>query len=430
MLQKMLLIFLSLGCVGLFADGVQPAGSGTEADPYQVATLDNLLWVSTTDSSWTSHFIQTANIYAAYTQNWNDGEGFSPIGVDLNSFHGNYDGQNHTIASLYINRPLLKVQGLFGKIYSATIENLGLTTVDVTGYSMVGGLVGICSHSTVNNCYSVGCMCGTGDCTGGLVGRNSFTTVSNCYSAGNVSGGEDTSGLVGWNVYSTISNCYSTGSVSGTGNNTGGLAGWNYDSTINNCYSTGSVNGAGDYTGGLIGRNFGNSTVSDSFWDMETSGQATSAAGTGLTTAEMQTPATFTDAGWDFVGETANGTDDYWDIDGINNDGYPYLSWQDFVGIDEDIFPEPETALQAAFPNPFNPTTTIKFSVQAGELATLEIFNLRGQLVKLYPVFRAGKHEVIWDGADNTGNCVASGVYFYRLQSDTALRVRKMLLLK
>jgi hypothetical protein len=59
---------------------------------------------------------------------------------------------------------------------------------------------------------------------------------------------------------------------------------------------------------------------------METSGQATSDGGVGKTTAEMQTATTFLEAGWDFVGETANGTEDIWDIcEGID---YPKLAWQ------------------------------------------------------------------------------------------------------
>jgi len=72
-------------------------------------------------------------------------------------------------------------------------------------------------------------------------------------------------------------------------------------------------------------------TVTASFWDIDTSGQATSAGGTGKTTVQMQTQSTFTDAGWDFVGETANGTDDIWRmcVDGVE---YPKLYWQFMLG--------------------------------------------------------------------------------------------------
>ncbi|MHC4243364.1 MAG: GLUG motif-containing protein, partial [Planctomycetota bacterium] len=66
------------------------------------------------------------------------------------------------------------------------------------------------------------------------------------------------------------------------------------------------------------------------FWDIETSGQTNSAGGIGKTTAEMQTASTFLEAGWDFVGETANGTDDIWKIsEGLD---YPRLWWEKYSG--------------------------------------------------------------------------------------------------
>jgi hypothetical protein len=67
-------------------------------------------------------------------------------------------------------------------------------------------------------------------------------------------------------------------------------------------------------------------TVIRSFWDIKTSGRTTSVGGTGKTTAEMQTTSTYLDAGWDFVDETANGTEDIWWIDEGND--YPRLWWE------------------------------------------------------------------------------------------------------
>jgi len=96
-------------------------------------------------------------------------------------------------------------------------------------------------------------------------------------------------------------------------------------SKIEMCYSTGVVTGS-SYVGGLLGY-LGSGIVTDSFWDTQTSGQATSAGGTGRTTAQMQTESTFTDAGWDFVGETTNGTEDIWDMP--VGGGYPILFWQE-----------------------------------------------------------------------------------------------------
>ncbi|MCD4828147.1 MAG: T9SS type A sorting domain-containing protein [Candidatus Cloacimonetes bacterium] len=436
-MRKLLLFALLLAVTGLWADGVQPDGSGAEDDPYQVATLDNLLWVSTNDSSWTSHFVQTADIDATDTQNWNDGEGFSPIGIEMATFTGAYNGQMHVIDDLYINRPSTYYQAFLGNTAGAIIENLGITNVDVTGYYCTGGLIGASENSIISNCYSTGSMSGNFD-TGGLVGLNGDnSTVSNCYSTGSVNGEYDVGGLVGWNSESYVNNCYSTGSVNGV-ETVGGLVAWNDDSYVSNCYCTGSVNGVED-VGGLVG--FTSTSVNNCFWDTETSGQSSSADGTGKTTAEMQDVATYTslatpglDSPWDFIGNPFDdiGNEDYWDIDGTTNSGYPFLTDVP-VGIDDDgAVPEPISAitLHPAFPNPFNPTTTIKFSVAKRQSATLKIFNLRGQLVKSYPAFAGGNHEVVWDGADNSGRGVASGVYLYRLQSDSAQQVRKMALLK
>jgi hypothetical protein len=169
---------------------------------------------------------------------------------------------------------------------------------------------------------------------GGLVGYNSsWCAITNSYSTGNVSGENQVGGLVGDNYWNgKITNCYSTGSVVGN-LLVGGLVGWNRNnSKITNSYSTGSVEGA-ENVGGLVGKNtwcvyLGNcyeDKVLDSFWDIETSGQTTSAGGTGLPTKDMQNTATFTDAGWDFVGETFNGTNDIWFIP---QGDYPRLWWE------------------------------------------------------------------------------------------------------
>ena len=95
---------------------------------------------------------------------------------------------------------------------------------------------------------------------------------------------------------------------------------------MSNSYSTGSVTG-GVNVGGLVGRDY-NGTVSNSFWDTETSGQDTSDGGTGKTTAEMKDIITFLDAGWNIIAVALNETNPayIWNI--VNNVTYPFLSWQ------------------------------------------------------------------------------------------------------
>ena len=119
--------------------------------------------------------------------------------------------------------------------------------------------------------------------------------------------------------------CYSTGTVTGD-SRVGGLVGSNDVGAVIDCYSTGAVSGISSVgVGGLVGNSYRGS-INASFWDIETSGQATSKGGTGKTTAEMQTASTFIDAGWDFVDETTNGTEDIWWI--LEGQDYPRLWWE------------------------------------------------------------------------------------------------------
>ena len=216
------------------------------------------------------------------------------------------------------------VGGLVGDNYIPSTISNSYSTGSVTGTSNVGGLVGDNDHGTVSNSYSTGNVTGTSN-VGGLVGENSQASVSNSYSTGSVSGDSSVGGLVGWTHLSTVSNSYSTGSVSGD-SSVGGLAGGIHLSTVSNSYSTGSVYGS-IYVGGLVGRNW-YSTVNSSFWDIETSGQATSAGGTGKTTAEMQDIATFSGAAWDITDVDPGETNPVYTWNIVDDVTYPFLGWQ------------------------------------------------------------------------------------------------------
>jgi hypothetical protein len=89
-------------------------------------------------------------------------------------------------------------------------------------------------------------------------------------------------------------------------------------------------------------------------------------------------------------------------------------------------------ALYQNYPNPFNPTTEIRYDIPADTYVKLEIYNLMGQLVSM-PVDayqKAGYKTVQWDGRDMSGSKVASGIYFYRLETDGFDKCRKMTILK
>ncbi|MCB5224012.1 MAG: T9SS type A sorting domain-containing protein [Candidatus Cloacimonadaceae bacterium] len=84
------------------------------------------------------------------------------------------------------------------------------------------------------------------------------------------------------------------------------------------------------------------------------------------------------------------------------------------------------------YPNPFNPETTIAYSIPKAGNASLKIYNTKGQLVRTLvdDVRDSGNHSVVWNGCDNEGRSVSSGLYFYRLSSDGNTVTRKMLLAK
>ena len=306
-------------------------GTGTESDPFLIYTAEELYLIRLFPCEWDKRFKLMADVDLSDYDGKEGRPGFEIIAPDRDpatsefdgiSFTGIFDGNGHTISHLTINGG--SYLGLFGQLgkwpTAAEVRDLGLVGVNVSGSGdHVGGLVGDNFSGSVTRCYSTGAVTGN-DYVGGLVGNNRGR-VAQCYSSAHVWGDRDVGGLVGQN-YGHIATSYSTGAVIGKWD-VGGLVGRN-GSYVTYCYSIGTVTATGSAVGGMIGA--GPSVVIASFWDMQTSGQATSAGGTGKTTAEMQTAKTFLDAGWDFVGETANGTEDIWWI----NEGkdYPCLWWQ------------------------------------------------------------------------------------------------------
>jgi hypothetical protein len=264
---------------------------------------------------------------------------------------GEFDGGGHRISNLSFNFSFVCQVGLFGYLASTgTVHGVAADNVSIAACARIGGLVGSgegnvsdshstgsvtgdhwwvgglvgCNLGTVNNSSSASDV--TGDYyVGGLLGYSSGNAmVSDSFFSGRVSGSHVIGGLVGDNR-GTIGNSYSSGIVSGV-ETVGGLVGKNIGGHMSDCYSTGSVTGVTD-VGGLVGRNDG--TVSKSFWDTETSGQATSDGGTGKTTEQMKNITTFSGAAWDIVAVANPDIRNLvyiWNIvDGVT---YPFLNWQ------------------------------------------------------------------------------------------------------
>ncbi|MFA7056992.1 MAG: GLUG motif-containing protein [Candidatus Cloacimonadales bacterium] len=307
------------------------SGSGTVEDPYEVATIEDLNALSNDNTLWDKYFVQTTNIDASSTATLNEGKGFSPIGNNSNKFSGSYNGNNKTISNLYINRSTTSNIGLFSYTNGATISNLGLIDNEVYGKGNTGSLIGLCSNSIIRNCYATGSVSISSISgnygAGGLVGfSDGSTTMDNCYATGSISGYNWIGGLVGISYDLTVRNCYATAAVNGMGYH-GGLLGVTHNITVINCYATGAVADEGYYKGGLIGNTQSGSSISNSFWDKETTGRlGSSGGGTVKTTEEMKTLTTFTEANWDIEGETPDGLIHLWKIDSSKNDGYPYLN--------------------------------------------------------------------------------------------------------
>ena len=112
-----------------------------------------------------------------------------------------------------------------------------------------------------------------------------------------------------------------------------------------------------------------------------------------------------------------------------NDDSMDFMLSPSPLGTEESISP---ILFAANFPNPFNPKTTISFNLPVSGQVSIEIFNVLGQKVKSFAnaSLEAGKNSVVWEGKDDKGAAVSSGIYFYKIKSDAGEITNKMLLVK
>jgi hypothetical protein len=272
-----------------------------------------------------------------------------------------------------------EVAGLVGESNNLIITN-SYATGSISGKNYTGGFVGYAhSGSNISNCYATGAISDTaaGWGIGGFMGQGQHagTTIHQCYATGNITisfNSDGIGGFAGGMMNGTITESYSTGNVNGN-DNVAGFCGWhsggatvtdsyargnatgnqyvaafvgqNNGSIIERCYGSGLVIGALD-VGGFCGWN--NDTITDCFWDMQTSLQTTSAGGTGKTTEEMNHRDIYVAAGWDIdtiwnisrvkTGLSQNITSGSALLNGlldltIINEAYPFLRWQTVVEL-------------------------------------------------------------------------------------------------
>ena len=352
-------------------------GNGEPDNPYLISTADELNSIGHNPRLMRAHFKLIDDIDLS-------GIDFYIIGSELYPFGGVLNGYGKKISNFTYADTEQDLVGLFRYINRAIIKNLGLINPNVNaGMGIaVGSLAGHLEQGLVYHCYVEGGSVSGNELVGGLAGSNQYATLTNCFTGKmSISGAEDyVGGLIGGNL-GLITQCYSSdctvlgrAAIGGlTGANGGriydcyaadsviqaryqvggllGLQGFISYGTIHNCYSTCNVLGL-QYAGGLMGENeFG--TITSSFWDIETSGQATSDGGTGKTTAVMQMESTFLESGWDFINETTNGTNDIWQID--EGQDYPRLNWQFVIDDFNDHVPEPIPPEPPVLPPPPGP---------------------------------------------------------------------------
>ena len=294
-------------CTALVSERSVWEGKGTATEPYKVTTLTQLQAMCSRPRA---HYVLTNNIDAGQTREWNDGDGFIPIGP----FFGSFNGDRYAIRNLFINLPEGRNVGMFSSLEEGSYLRL-VTLVDsqTTGRSYVGTLAGhnkgIIENSTVrggvlSGSFQAGSMVGQNDGVisdshartetrahiklysyeiGGFVGYNTGT-IRNSGSSGRVDGGTQAGGLAGKNE-GHILDCYASGQVYSTSRAIGGLVGRNSEGgTITHSYAAGTVAGNGA-TGGLTGFNLG--TISYSYATGSVSGTGDPTSGIGEPNSRM-----------------------------------------------------------------------------------------------------------------------------------------------
>ena len=340
-LLLVLTMVFSLMPAALAADTL--SGSGTEDDPYLLATAADLKAfrdMANAEASSKLCATLTADIDLG-------GEAWTPFepssGYVSQAYAGTFDGANHTIKGLSVNLTSSTGAGLFGTVCGATIKNLRVEgNVSASSSVSVGGIVGRTQTSaTIDSCSFAGTVTSTkkngAAGTAGIVGRVNAGTlaVTNCANLSDVTGSGSAAGILGYagNTKVTIENCYNSGAISGQNYASGicsiGTGKNGKTGKIGNCYNVGTITGTSDgayYAG--ISANF-QGAISNSYYAAPVEEKLMSNA-TATATAITSPDGLADKLGNAFKEDTA----------GANN-GYPILVWQ----AGEVVQPDPRIEL-------------------------------------------------------------------------------------
>ena len=246
--------------------GIALLAMGGADTPFQIASAAQLAelaqYVNAGDATFVSaHYVLTDDVNLSAYGNW------TPIGTEDQPFMGVFDGQNHVVTGLKIDRAGEGYQGLFGYVsgldneHKAQIKNVAVRDAQIRAWTEVGAVVGRYGQFTqgfvepLENCAMIGgtiqgtSSMGQSSCVGGIVGR-ACGEIQRCYATGNIIGADNAieyGGIVG-ETYKAVKACYWTGRLSALGSyadDFGGIAG-SARGAVTNCYTTGDITGSLD----------------------------------------------------------------------------------------------------------------------------------------------------------------------------------------
>ena len=245
--------------------GIALLAMGGADTPFQIASAAQLAelaqYVNAGDATFVSaHYVLTDDVNLSAYGNW------TPIGTINQPFAGVFDGQNHVVTGMKIDRSQGECQGLFGYVsgtddaHKAQIKNVAVRDAQIRAWTEVGAVVGRYGRFTagfvepLENCAMIGGTIqgtsgsmGQSSSVGGIVGR-ACGEIQRCYATGDIIGADNAreyGGIVG-ESYKTVNACYWTGRLSALGsyaNDFGGIVGNAYDA-VTNCYTTGDITGS------------------------------------------------------------------------------------------------------------------------------------------------------------------------------------------
>jgi len=228
------------------------SGSGTASDPFVIVNGEQM---NSVRLFLESYFVLGDDVDLSQISNI-DPMGWEPIGVLGEEFVGSFDGKDHTISGLFIDRPAQTEVGLFGVLGApGKIMNLRVSVTGVNGEQATGALVGRQLDGLISNCHTAGSVTCTSSRAGGLVGSQEAGLIDKCSSSCGISSTlSRAGGLVGLTQAGTITQSHASGNCASMSSRAGGLVGSvEADAVVEDSYSTGNTTGA-NRVGSVFGR--------------------------------------------------------------------------------------------------------------------------------------------------------------------------------